>query len=241
MNEYLKHSKNDKLLGNVLILIYIIIVIIAIFFFGLGIKSKVYVFSIIVAIIFFIIGIIITEIEKMISKKMATRQPYYVIPLRNSISYNELVNKFDGLKNKKTRFDYLDYANVFSINGRFKYKLLLTYQESFSLDNYKEIKKKVNHLYNKKFKISHNISPRDAAASFAVNIICCDKANNELYSHMSNDAEHCLRRVVGLMEIAIVDDTLIIPSIRTLCEPPGINHYVRFNKLLFELLDAIQE
>ena len=76
---------------------------------------------------------------------------------------------------------------------------------------------------------------------FDVNIICCDNINNELYTHMSNDAEHCLRRVVGLMEIAIVGDKLIIPSIRKICKPPGINHYVRFNKLLFKLFNAIQE
>lgn len=241
MNNYLKHSKHDKLLGNILIFIYSIIAILAIFFFGLGIKDKVYIFSVIVVVIVLIVGTIFTKIEKIISKRMSTRDPYYVIPLKNSISYNELVNKIDGLKNKNIRFDYSDYANVFSFSGRFKYKLLLTHQETFSLDKYKDMKKKVNHLYNRKFKISQKISPRDAASSFTVNIICCDGANNELYSHMSNDAEHCLHRVVGLMEVAIVGNMLIIPSIRTLCEPPAINHYVRFNKLLFELLDAIRE
>lgn len=241
MNDYLKNSRHDKILGIVLIIIYAIIIIPAILLFVEGIIQKEYLFSVIVVLAILIIGLIITKIEKLISKKMANRQSYYVIPLKNFISYDDLIKRINEFKKKKIRFDYSDNSNIFSFNGYFKYRILTTYQESFSLKKYKTMKKNVNHAYNKEYNISHSISPKDASVSLDINIIYCDKANDELYAHMSNDAEYCLRRVVALMEVAIVGNILIIPSIRTLCFPPEINHYVRFNKLLFKLLDVIDE
>lgn len=241
MDDYLKDSRHDKIMGITLVVIYAIIIIPAILLFVEGIIQKEYLFSVMVVIAVLIIGIIITKIEGLISKRMSNRQPYYVIPLKNFISYNDLIKRIDGFKKKKIRFNYSDNSNIFSFNGYFKYRILTTNQELFSLKKYKAMKKNVNHAYNKEYNISQTISPRDANVSLDVNIVYCDKTNDELYTHMSNDAEHCLRRVVALMEVAIVGNILIIPSIRTLCLPPGINHYVRFNKLLFKLLDAINE
>ena len=241
MNDYLKDSRHDKILGNTLVFIYAIIIIPAILLFVEGIIQKEYLFSVMIVIAVLIIGVIFTKIENLISKNLSNRQPYYVIPLKNFISYGDLIKRISELKKKKIRFDYSDYSNIFSFNGYFKYRILTIQQESFSLKKYKTTKKNVNHTYNKEYNISQSISPKDASASLDVNIIYCNKANDELYTHMSNDAEHCLRRAVALMEVAIVGNMLIIPSIKTLCSPPGINHYVRFNKLLFKLLAAIDE
>lgn len=241
MSDFIKNSRHDKILGIVLVFIYFIIIIPAILLFVEGIIQKEYLFSIMIVVAILIIGFIITKIEKLISKKMSNRQPYYVIPLKNFISYYDLIKRIDELKKKKIRFDYSDNSNIFSFNGYFKYRILTTHQESFSLKKYKTMKKNANHAYNKEYNISNSISPKYASISLDINIIYCDKANEELYVHMSNDAEYCLRRVVALMEVAIVGNMLIIPSIRTLCSPSGINHYVRFNKLLFKLLDAIDE
>ena len=241
MNDYLKDSRHDKILGNTLVFIYAIIIIPAILLFIEGIIQKEYLFSVMIVIAVLIIGVIFTKIENLISKNLSNRQPYYVIPLKNFISYGDLITRISEFKKKKIRFDYSDYSNIFSFNGYFKYRILTIQQESFSLKKYKTMKKNVNHTFNKEYNISQNISPKDASASLNVNIIYCNKANDELYTHMSNDAEHCLRRVVALMEVAIVGNMLIIPSIKTLCLTRGINHYFRFNKILFKLLDAVDE
>ena len=241
MNDYLKNSRHDKILGTILVFIYAVIIIPSILLFVEGIIQKEYLFSIIVVIAILVVGVISTKIEKLISNKMSNRQPYYVIQLKNYISYDDLKKRIDEFKKKKIRFDYSDNSSIFSFNGYFKYRIFVTNQESFSLKKYKAEKKNVNHAYNKEYNISQSISPKEANVSLDINIIYCNKATDELYTHMSNDAEHCLTRVVALMEVAVVGNILIIPSIRKLCFPPGVNHYVRFNKLLFKLLDVIQE
>lgn len=241
MNNYLKDSRHDKRLGIALVFIYSVIFMPAILLFVEGIIQKEYLFSVLVVIAVLIVGLIIEKIEKLISKKMSNRPPYYVIPLKKYISYDELKERIDGFKKKKIRFDYSDKSSIFSFNGYFKYRIFITNQESFSLKKYKTEKKNVNHAYNKEYNISQSISPKEANVSLDINIIYCNKATDELYTHMSNDAEHCLTRVVALMEVAVVGNILIIPSIRKLCLSHGVNHYVRFNKLLFKLLDAMQE
>lgn len=241
MEEYLRDSKSDKIYNNAMTIIVSILSIVAIFFIGLGITSEEYLFSVLVVVVFAIVLLPFWFIDKKRRKKVANRQKYYIIKLEHSINYSDIIKILDEINKKRVRYDYTEYASVFSFKKTIKYRVMVVHQDYFNIDNYKKTKKKANHLYNEKYDISHSVSPREAGGMFDLNIICCDNENSELYTHMSKDAELHLRMVVGMLDIAIVGNKLIIPSIRDNCDPPGINHYIRVNKALFRILGAIQE
>ena len=238
MEEYLRDSKSDKIYNNAMTIIVSILSIVAIFFIGLGITSEEYLFSVLVVVVFAIVLLPFWFIDKKRRKKVANRQKYYIIKLEHSINYSDIIKILDEINKKRVRYDYTEYASVFSFKKTIKYRVMVVHQDYFNIDNYKKTKKKANHLYNEKYDISHSVSPKN---NYINDNKPVDNENSELYTHMSKDAELHLRMVVGMLDIAIVGNKLIIPSIRDNCDPPGINHYIRVNKVLFRILGAIQE
>lgn len=241
MKEYLKNTRIDKIIAIIDVVIALIIFFIALFFIYGGFSSHDYLFVVIVIVIFLLVGMIITKIEGLIDKRLVNRQKYYVIELEHSFNYDEVVKRIDEINKKRIRYDYSDYSNIFSFKKKRQYRLLIIHQEMFILDKYKNIKKKVNYAYNKEYNVDYRVSPRDAYMMFNANIICCDYINDELYKHLSIDCWQGLRRVVGIVDIAIVGNKLIIPSVRGVSELQDINRYIDFNKLIFKTFNAIND
>ena len=239
MKEYLKDANNDKIYNNGMTILVSIITIIAITIIGLSINSKEYLLPVIIILLTIIILLPLWFIDKKRRKRIANRQKYYVIKLEKNITYNDIIKSFSEINNKIKKYEYDHYTSIISFKKSTKYRILIIHQDEFNFDNYKKTRKKINHLYNEKYNIETNISLKEANSMFELNIIHCDNENNELYTHISKDANHHLHRVVGMLDVIIIGNKLIIPSIRDNCNPPGINHYIKVNKLLFKLFKAI--
>lgn len=114
---------------------------------------------------------------------------------------------------KEIGYAYRKIYNFFRFKKKQLYTTVIYKTDSFSKSEFDRAKKRINKKANKEFNKPHKIAKYEAEKCFRLNVICLDSMNNEAIFLLSLNAEHNLRRNEALINIAVVDDKIIIPPI----------------------------
>lgn len=98
---------------------------------------------------------------------------------------------------------YSENEAVFFFKKNLHVRALTVYISDFSKSEFDRSKSRLNKKINKDFAIKHKISKFEAVKAVRVNLILTDACNVELYGFLSRNAAETMRRVEGILNIAV--------------------------------------
>lgn len=138
---------------------------------------------------------------------------YYEFTLQNSYTYESLKTKLLNIKNVTKCFNHDDKSSIFFVKEKVKMRFLICNVSNFNKSEFYKTKKSVNKVVNKKYEISQWL-PRDVVTKMVrINLIFTDKMNNNLKNLLSINAEALLRRNEAIINVAFINDKLIVPPV----------------------------
>ena len=187
-----------------------------------------------------IISIIYLIYSNHITKKelRITKFEPIVFKAKKHFSFKKIINIFDNLTKEENKICLTDDLLFYRLNEIFKLRVVLYKTETFCLNDFDKAKKRINKFANKKLKISHWVNKTSASKMMRFNIIYVDSLNDTLYQFISQNANHNLRRVEGIINIAIIGNQIIIPPIYGSCDFMEVSRYKNTIKFIKQnLLD----
>lgn len=194
-----------------------------------------------VAIIFFVI-IIISIAYLVYSGRVAQKEEKdtvckpVVFSADKNFSFEEIVAIFENLTDKENQISTSEYVRFFRLNKIFKLRTVVYRTADFNKKDFKNAKDRINKKANKELNIKHWVNRIGAGEMMRFNIIFTDTLNDELYQFISQNANHNLTRVEGIINIAIVGNQIMIPPIYGECDLAEISRYKGVIKFINQII-----
>lgn len=148
-----------------------------------------------------------------------------VFKTENNLSFEELTAIFAEYTTEDYKLSTSEDVLFFQLNKIFKLRVILYRTSDFIKIDYNNAKHCINKIANKKLNISPWVDRYAAAKMMRFNIIYAPILNDALYHVMSQNACNNLTRVEGIINIAVVENQIIIPPIYGDCGFPEIIRY----------------
>ncbi len=193
------------------------------------------------AIIFFtiaILSIVYLIYNSHIVKKESKKNSYKPVIFNSdkNFSFEEIIGIFDNLVAKGNQLSTSENVRFFRLNKIFKLRIILYKTAAFNKKDYDNAKDRINKKANKELNISSWVDRFDAGKMMRFNVIYTDTLNDVLYQFISQNANRNLTRVEGIINIAIVENQIIIPPIYGECNLVEISRYKNTIKFINRVL-----
>ena len=153
-----------------------------------------------------------------------------------NFSFKEIVTIFDKLTDEENKFSLSEDVLFFRLNKIFKLRTILYKTADFDKKDFTNTKDRINKKANRELNISHWVNRFEAGKMMRFNIIYTDTLNDALYHLISQNANHNLTRVEGVINIAIIGNQIIIPPIYGDCDLSEIRRYKDTIKFINQIL-----
>lgn len=192
--------------------------------------SVVFIAIAVISVVYLIYG------SKMSKKEMVSAP--VIFNADSDFSFEEIVCAFESLTDEKNKLSLSEDVLFFRFDKIFKLRTVLYRTNNFSKKEFDNSKDRINKKANKELEISHWVNSANAGKMMRFNIICSNSLNDELYKFISQNANRNLSRVEGIINIAVVQNQILIPPIYGECDLAEISRYkgvVKFiNKVLLK-------
>ena len=158
------------------------------------------------------LGVAYLLYNKQIRGKEAIRKPF-ILNSGREMHFEEICEALENLTGKENRFSLSENLRFLRIEKEFKFRIILYKTLNFGKSNFDASKKRINKKANQLFNISQWSSRLEASKMMRLNIIYADALNEELIDLISQNANCNLSRSEGVMNIAIVDNQILVPPI----------------------------
>ena len=111
------------------------------------------------------------------------------------------------------RIDNDSYVS-FRKKGRISVRILVQFDSEFISKEVSRKRKRVNKIINSKFGVSSQVSMYDALSSIRVNLVVCNRRNDELISWVNANTRMLLHRNEAIVSAAVIlgENKLIFPA-----------------------------
>lgn len=124
----------------------------------------------------------------------------------------------------------------FRIKKPYRLRTILYRTADFNKKEFDAAKQRINKKANRELNISQWVDSTKAAKMMRLNIIYTNTSNNALYRLISQNANHNLSRVEGIINIAVVGNQILIPPIHGECDLMEISRYKEMIKFINQVL-----
>ena len=225
MNEDLKLHIKKLQKKAILSLVSIITVIVSVPLVFLLLSTYWYV-AIVLLVISVTCIIYLTDLDKRAKKESkALNYKPVVFNSKQDISFEYLSSVFSSFTEKNNRIITCNHIRFYSFQKVFKTRVILYRTTDFNKKEFDNARERLNRKANKELKISQWVSRIDAGKMMRLNIICADTFNEELYKLISKNAKHNLTRVEGIVNIAVVNNEILLPPLYGNCDIAEISRY----------------
>lgn len=185
-----------------------------------------------------IIGIVYLIYSNHIVKKelRESKCKPVIFEANSNFTFKEVVTIFENLTDKENKISISDDVLFFHLNKIFKLRIVLYRTVDFDKKAFNKAKERINKKANKKLNISHWVNRYDATKMMRFNIIYTETLNAALYQLLSQNANHNLSRVEGIINIAIIGNQIIIQPIYGGCDSSELNRYKNIIKFINQVL-----
>lgn len=146
-------------------------------------------------------------------------------------SFQDVSGFFEGMTDEKDRIAMSENVRFYKTDHIFKLRVVVYGAAAFDKKEFERARDRINKKANKELDISQWVSLTEAAKMMRLNIICTDVLNDALCRFLSQNACQNLTRAEGIMNMAIVGDTILIPPLYGRCDLADVRRYkgvVRF-------------
>lgn len=191
-------------------------------------------FAVAVALIAALITLLVLYNKRM---QRAVDTAPYVLKLNAPLSKETVFAKLQTQPHIQNSKAYSENGMVLFIKKALHIRLLAVYLPSFSKSEFDRVKKRLNAKINKDFAIPHTISRFEAEKAVRVNLVLTETVNAQLYAFLNRNAAESMRRVEGVLNIAVDlnQGTIFIPAMFGDCLSSNIRKYERCIKELCAL------
>lgn len=236
MNNELKlHIK--KLQGRAIL--SLIAILLTIIFIGFSILFLlVPSFIAVVCFLIALINIVYLVYSNRIAKKELKEANYrpVIFHADSNFSYEEIAAIFGKITDKENVLSTAEDVLFFRLNRIFRLRIILYRTSNFHKKEFDSAKDRINKKANKELNISQWADRSEARKMMRFNIIYTDALNEDLYSFISQNANHNLTRVEGIINIVVVGNQIIIPPIYGECTLVEISRYKGTIKFIDQVL-----
>ena len=140
-------------------------------------------------------------------------------------SFSEVVHIFESLTNSENQLSVSEDVRFYRFRNIFQFRVILYRTDAFTKKDFDHAKGRINKKANKVLNISHWVSRVEAGKMMRINIIFADTLNDELSRFLSQNANHNLSRVEGIISIAMIGSQIILPPLYGECDLAEVNRY----------------
>lgn len=193
---------------------------------------------IIFGLMFIIFTILLVKMyfdSKKYAKKMDS---YYTIYFDKKYSYDDIVSLIESNNFIKDTYKFSEKEILFLFVKKIISRILFIDMDVFDKKVYDKIKIKINGSYNKKINYRQCSSKALVSRKLRVNIIYLNNEDDGIYKYISSGIGTNFRRKVGTLNIAIIGNKMIVPSINdgSIWMEYNVIKYKIILEFLFEVL-----
>lgn len=193
------------------------------------------------ALIFFgvsVICIVYLIYCKRIEKKESQEKEHkpVIFTAYNDFSFREIANIFDKITDKKNKLSISGDVLFYRFTKIFKTRTILYKTTDFNKKDFNDAKEHINKIANKTLQISQWGSAIDARNMMRFNVVYTCTLNDALYQFVSQNANHNLTRVEGVINVVIVGNQIIIPPLYGECTLLEVSRYKGVIKFINQVL-----
>lgn len=161
----------------------------------------------------------------------------YVLTLSMPLSKENIFEKLSTQPNVKNSKNYSENEAVFFFRKKLRVRVLAVYFSDFSKLEFDRAKRRLNRKINKDFAIKHELSRSEEIKAVRVNFILSENINAELYGFLNRNATETMRRIEGVLNIAVdlTHGKLYIPVMFGDCIFSNVRKYERCVKEICSL------
>ncbi len=184
-------------------------------------------------LVFAIIGLVLYNKHM---RRVAVPAPY-VLKLSVPMGKESVFDKLQAQTYLQNSKRYSENEVIFFFQKHLHIRVLAVYLPNFSKSEFDRSKKRLNAKINKEFSVKQEVSRLEAVKSLRLNLIVTDISNSELQTYLSRNAADTMRRVEGVLNIAIdlSRGELFIPVMFGDCVYSDIRKYERCIKEICRL------
>ena len=169
---------------------------------------------IIFGFIFIIFTILLIKMYFDAKKHVKMMDSYYTIYFDKKYGYDDIVSLIESNNFIEDTYKYTKRGVLFLFVKKIICRILFLDMDIFDKKEYDKIKIKINKDYNKKINYHTGSCGRTLVSKkLRVNIIYLNKEDDNIYKYISSGIANNFRKTEGTLNIAIIGNKMIIPSI----------------------------
>ena len=162
---------------------------------------------------------------------------YYTFPLPRAFDYETVCTAIETASGVQWTFLCDETARICRIEGVFSWRVALLHQPEFSAPACKAQRDRANRAANRAHPEKQEGPRWEIASRARVNLVVCDAMNDALSRYIGTHAQHLLSRNESIINMAVVGDRLLMPSVRGAdVDDPSLKRYARSAGLIWSLL-----
>ena len=162
---------------------------------------------------------------------------YYTFPLPRAFDYETVCTAIETAPGVQWTYLCDETARICRIGGVFSWRVALLYQPEFSASACKAQRDRANRAANRAHPEKQEGPQWEIASRARVNLVVCDAMNDALSRYIGTHAQHLLSRNESIINMAVVGDRLLMPSVRGAdVDDPSLKRYARSADLIWSLL-----
>lgn len=229
---HIRKLQSRAIISLIIILITLFSIVLGISFLFIRYYIAIIFFTIAALCIFFLIC------NKHIVKKDSEKTIYNPIIFISDkyFSFEKIIDIFANLTSNENQLSTSKDVWFFRFKKILNLRIVLYRTEKFNKKEYDNKKDCINKKANKELNISQWCDSSVARKMMRFNIIYADTLNDELYQFISQNANRNLTRIEGIINIAIVENRIIIPPLYGECYLMEISRYKNTVKFINRVL-----
>ena len=162
---------------------------------------------------------------------------YYTFPLPRAFDYETVCTAIETASGVQWTYLCDETARICRIEGVFSWRVALLHQPEFSASACKAQRERANRSANRAHPKKQEGPQWEIASRSRVNLVVCDTMNDALSRYIGTHAQHLLSRNESIINMAVVGDRLLMPSVRGAdVDDPSLKRYARSADLIWSLL-----